>query len=138
MAMLTTGIAPPARTLVVAGASFARWQLGFLQFGALGGGLSLSVPTAEVLPAQHYAASSLPLGMWRLATCFPGSQEKISSWMSSGRSAIVGEGVRSCAASRVAVLDRGRRWRTAIRSGRRLFPRRLLAPLMCWLLPPPR
>ena len=39
MAMLTTGIAPPARTLVVVGASFARPQLGFLQSGALGGGL---------------------------------------------------------------------------------------------------
>ena len=65
MAMLTTGIAPPARTLVAAGASSARRQLGFLQSGALAGGLSLSVPTAEVLPAQHYAASSLPLGMWR-------------------------------------------------------------------------
>ena len=39
MAMLTTGIAPPARTLVVVGASSARPQLGFLQSGALGGGL---------------------------------------------------------------------------------------------------
>ena len=59
----------PARTLVVAGVSSAQRQLGFLQSGALGGGLSLSVPTAEVLPAQHYAASSLPLGMWR-SSCF--------------------------------------------------------------------
>ena len=39
MAMLTTGIAPPARTLVVVGASSTRPQLGFLQSGALGGGL---------------------------------------------------------------------------------------------------
>ena len=33
------GDCPPARTLVVVGTSFARPQLGFLQFGALGEGL---------------------------------------------------------------------------------------------------
>ena len=51
---VTTGITPLARTIVVAGASYSRWQHGFLRSGAYAGGFSWSVPTTEALHAWHY------------------------------------------------------------------------------------
>ena len=52
---------PLTRTCVVARFPSVRRQLGFLQPGVLAEGLSLSVPTAEGFPAQHYAVSFMSL-----------------------------------------------------------------------------
>ena len=56
MVMLTTGIAPTAQTLVVTGASSARPQLGFLQSGALGGGLFAQYSKNFILKGEQVFA----------------------------------------------------------------------------------